>query len=144
MFGLQIPDHFNADGNETPYTLTVEGNIYGGQHGSLFLHQRPLTLMQPDVQIVLESEHPTYLQGQTSKLLQLPITTRTTFIGSYNWVPKNYARKLMKSQRNSFAKVFYRRLKDPQEVEKTFFISLFNVKIEHLTLNKKERHKNFV
>ena len=51
----------------------------------------------------------------------------------------------MKSQRNSFAKVFYRRLKkDPQEVEKTFFISLFNVKIEHLTLNKKERHKNFV
>ena len=61
---------------------------------------------------------------------------------------KNYAEnvgKLMKSQRNSFAKVFYRRLKkDPQEVEKTFFISLFNVKIEHLTLNKKERHKNFV
>ena len=88
MFGLQIPDHFNADGNETPYTLTVEGNIYGGQHGSLFLHQRPLTLMQPDVQIVLESEHPTYLQGQTSKLLQLPITARTTFIGSYIWVLK--------------------------------------------------------
>ena len=45
----------------------------------------------------------------------------------------------MKSQRNSFAKVFYRRLKDPQEVEKTFFISLFNVKIEHLTLNTRKR-----
>ena len=101
MFGLQIPDHFNADGNETPYTLTVEGNIYGGQHGSLFLHQRPLTLMQPDVQIVLESEHPTYLQGQTSKLLQLPITARTTFIGSYIWVLKKLCRKRRKINEKS-------------------------------------------
>ena len=122
MFGLQIPDHFNADGNETPYTLTVEGNIYGGQHGSLFLHQRPLTLMQPDVQIVLESEHPTYLQGQTSKLLQLPISATTTFIGSYNWVLKNYyAGELMKSQRNSFAKVFHRRLKKILKKTRNFF-----------------------
>ena len=85
MFWLQTPDHFNGNGNEedqeattaesenpttstTSYTLTVEGNIYGGQHGSLFLHQRPLSLMQPDVRIVLESEHPTYIQGQMSKL----------------------------------------------------------------------------
>ena len=83
MFWLQTPDHFNGNGNEedqeatekeeenptiSSYTLTVEGNIYGGQHGSLFLHQRPLSLMQPDVRIVLESEHPTYIQGQMSKL----------------------------------------------------------------------------
>ena len=86
MFWLQTPDHFNGNGNEdqeatttaatkeeetnptTSYTLIVEGNIYGGQHGSLFLHQRPLSLMQPDVRIVLESEHPTYIQGQMSKL----------------------------------------------------------------------------
>ena len=66
-FFFQIPDHFYNDGNETPYTLAVEGNIYGGQHGSLFLHQRPLALTEPDVRIVLESEHPAYRQGQKSK-----------------------------------------------------------------------------
>ena len=53
-----------GNGNESPYTLTVEGNIYGGQHGSLFLHQRPLSITEPDVRIILDSEHPAYRQGQ--------------------------------------------------------------------------------
>ncbi len=65
LLSLQIPDHFHGDGEDTPYELIVEGNVYGGQHGSLFLHRQPLTLERPDVRIILQSEHPTYRQGQT-------------------------------------------------------------------------------
>ena len=61
---FQLSDH---DALEHSLYLEVEGNHYGGYHGSLFRHRRQIKVLRPTLSIRVDTNRRTYSPGSRGK-----------------------------------------------------------------------------